>query len=156
MLQFGPLKIVFLYVEGIHNVQIYLTDIQSEALLILLLGFAQHLPLLGHGRNCPYISVLFTHTHTHVFCCPFFCSDNFIMQEHDRGSILPAMIQHYEKARECIDINYYGTKRMCAAFIPLLQLSKSPKIVNLSSNYGLLRVRKTIHKRLKKCTFLNF
>ncbi|XP_078167087.1 short-chain dehydrogenase/reductase 1-like isoform X2 [Carex rostrata] len=60
--------------------------------------------------------------------------------EHDLDSILRAMIQHYEKARECIDINYYGTKRMCAAFIPLLQLSKSPKIVNLSSNYGLLRV----------------
>ncbi|KAF3322381.1 (+)-neomenthol dehydrogenase-like protein [Carex littledalei] len=66
--------------------------------------------------------------------------NEFNNKEHDLDSLVPVMIQHYEKARECIDINYYGTKRMCAAFIPLLQLSKSPKIVNLTSNYGLFRV----------------
>uniref|UniRef100_A0A1J3CNF9 Short-chain dehydrogenase/reductase n=1 Tax=Noccaea caerulescens TaxID=107243 RepID=A0A1J3CNF9_NOCCA len=44
----------------------------------------------------------------------------------------------YELADECININYYGAKRMCEAFIPLLQLSDSPRIVNVSSSMGQL------------------
>ncbi|CAA7023015.1 unnamed protein product [Microthlaspi erraticum] len=45
----------------------------------------------------------------------------------------------YEIAEECIKINYYGAKRMCEAFIPLLQLSDSPRIINLSSHMGQLK-----------------
>ncbi|KAG7566219.1 NAD(P)-binding domain superfamily [Arabidopsis suecica] len=45
----------------------------------------------------------------------------------------------YELAEECIKINYYGPKRMCEAFIPLLKLSDSPRIVNVSSSMGLLK-----------------
>ncbi|CAH2063271.1 unnamed protein product [Thlaspi arvense] len=45
----------------------------------------------------------------------------------------------YELAEECIKINYYGPKRMCEAFIPLLQLSDSPRIVNVSSSMGKLK-----------------
>ncbi|KAJ4746883.1 hypothetical protein LUZ62_081288 [Rhynchospora pubera] len=55
-------------------------------------------------------------------------------------SFVPVMIQQYEKAKECININFYGTKRMCEAFIPLLRLSQSPRIVNLTSIYGKLQV----------------
>ncbi|XP_047337574.1 (+)-neomenthol dehydrogenase-like [Impatiens glandulifera] len=50
-----------------------------------------------------------------------------------------AMIQTYELAEECIQINYYGAKRMIEAFIPLLQLSDSPRIVNVSSSMGKLK-----------------
>ncbi|XP_021911104.1 LOW QUALITY PROTEIN: (+)-neomenthol dehydrogenase-like, partial [Carica papaya] len=39
----------------------------------------------------------------------------------------------YELAEECFQTNYYGAKRMCEAFIPLLELSNSPGIVNVSS-----------------------
>jgi (+)-neomenthol dehydrogenase len=45
----------------------------------------------------------------------------------------------YELAEECFKINYYGPKRMCEAFIPLLQLSDSPRIVNVSSSMGKLK-----------------
>ncbi|XP_010544713.1 PREDICTED: (+)-neomenthol dehydrogenase-like [Tarenaya hassleriana] len=45
----------------------------------------------------------------------------------------------YELAEECIKINYYGPKRMCEAFIPLLQLSDSSRIVNVSSSMGKLK-----------------
>ncbi|XP_044503861.1 (+)-neomenthol dehydrogenase-like [Mangifera indica] len=45
----------------------------------------------------------------------------------------------YELAEECLKINYYGTKRTCEALIPLLQLSDSPKIVNVSSAAGRLK-----------------
>lgn len=42
-------------------------------------------------------------------------------------------------AKECLDTNYYGVKRMTETFIPLLQLSKSPRIVNVSSTLGKLK-----------------
>ncbi|KAK3021444.1 hypothetical protein RJ639_045633, partial [Escallonia herrerae] len=45
----------------------------------------------------------------------------------------------YELAVECLQTNYYGAKRMVEAFIPLLQLSDSPRIVNVSSSTGNLK-----------------
>ncbi|BFG21900.1 hypothetical protein CerSpe_081740 [Prunus speciosa] len=44
----------------------------------------------------------------------------------------------YELTEECLQINYYGAKRTAEAFIPLLQLSDSPRIVNVSSGLGKL------------------
>lgn len=49
------------------------------------------------------------------------------------------MTQKYESAAECIQINYYGAKRMTEAFIPLLQKSQSPRVVNVSSSLGQLK-----------------
>lgn len=48
--------------------------------------------------------------------------------------------QPHHLGEECIKTNYYGTKGVTEAFLPLLQLSKSPRIVNVSSNYGELQV----------------
>ncbi|XP_056862872.1 (+)-neomenthol dehydrogenase-like [Raphanus sativus] len=45
----------------------------------------------------------------------------------------------YNLAKECLNINYYGQKRMCEAFIPLLELSDSPRIINVSSFMGQLK-----------------
>ncbi|CAI9101768.1 OLC1v1039177C2 [Oldenlandia corymbosa var. corymbosa] len=50
------------------------------------------------------------------------------------------IIQTYEMAEECLETNYYGVKRMTEAFIPLLQSSALPRIVNLSSFLGKLLV----------------
>ncbi|XP_030457270.1 (+)-neomenthol dehydrogenase-like [Syzygium oleosum] len=44
----------------------------------------------------------------------------------------------YELTEECLNINYYGAKRMVDAFIGLLQLSDLPTIVNVSSSMGKL------------------
>ncbi|XP_016649851.1 PREDICTED: (+)-neomenthol dehydrogenase-like [Prunus mume] len=44
----------------------------------------------------------------------------------------------YELTEECLQINYYGAKRTAEALIPLLQLSDSPRIVNVSSSMGKL------------------
>ncbi|XP_057462528.1 (+)-neomenthol dehydrogenase-like [Actinidia eriantha] len=49
------------------------------------------------------------------------------------------MTQSYESAKECLETNYYGAKRMIEAFLPLLQLSDSPTIVNVSSALGKLK-----------------
>ncbi|GLT84542.1 hypothetical protein SLE2022_027670 [Rubroshorea leprosula] len=45
----------------------------------------------------------------------------------------------YELAEECLKTNYFGAKRMSETFIPLLQLSDSPRIVNVSSSMGKLK-----------------
>lgn len=47
--------------------------------------------------------------------------------------------QTYEMAENCIITNYYGGKETTEAFLPLLQLSDSPVIVNVSSAAGLLK-----------------
>ncbi|KAJ4759543.1 NAD(P)-binding Rossmann-fold superfamily protein [Rhynchospora pubera] len=74
--------------------------------------------------------------------------DYLPIQAGDLKFLAAMTIEPYEKAKECIDINYYGTKAMCEAFIPLLQLSESPRIVNVSSYFGKLQVRKlAIHEK---------
>ncbi|XP_035549911.1 salutaridine reductase-like [Juglans regia] len=47
--------------------------------------------------------------------------------------------QTYELSTNCLQTNYYGIKLVCKALIPLLQLSNSPRIVNVSSILGQLQ-----------------
>ncbi|KAK6920162.1 Short-chain dehydrogenase/reductase SDR [Dillenia turbinata] len=49
------------------------------------------------------------------------------------------LTENYEMAEECLNTNYYGVKRMIEAFLPLLQHSASPRIVNISSIMGKLK-----------------
>ncbi|GKU96892.1 hypothetical protein SLEP1_g10074 [Rubroshorea leprosula] len=50
---------------------------------------------------------------------------------------LRCLLKH-ESAEEGLKTNYHGAKRMCEALIPLLQLSDSPRIVDVSSSTGKL------------------
>lgn len=54
------------------------------------------------------------------------------------------LTQTNEQAQECVETNYYGPKRMVEALITLLQLSDSPRIVNVSSSAGRLKVSANI------------
>ncbi|KAL2477841.1 (+)-neomenthol dehydrogenase [Forsythia ovata] len=49
------------------------------------------------------------------------------------------MTQTYDLAVECVQTNYYGAKRTVEALLPLLQLSNSPRVVNVSSSMGKLK-----------------
>ncbi|KAK4266808.1 hypothetical protein QN277_023680 [Acacia crassicarpa] len=46
--------------------------------------------------------------------------------------------ENYELAEECFKVNYFGPKTLCEGLIPLLQLSDSPRIVNVSTSMGSL------------------
>ncbi|KAK3144154.1 hypothetical protein QOZ80_4AG0309410 [Eleusine coracana subsp. coracana] len=46
----------------------------------------------------------------------------------------------YETAKEGLRINYYGTKNVTEALLPLLQASADGRIVNVSSHFGQLRL----------------
>ncbi|KAK8502937.1 hypothetical protein V6N13_100237 [Hibiscus sabdariffa] len=43
-----------------------------------------------------------------------------------------------ELSEQCLQTNYYGTKRTCESLLHLLQRSDSPRIVNVSSSIGKL------------------
>ncbi|KAI9110122.1 hypothetical protein K1719_019163 [Acacia pycnantha] len=47
--------------------------------------------------------------------------------------------QTYEMAQECVQTNFYGTQRTMEALLPLLHLSSSPTILNVSSQAALLK-----------------
>ncbi|KAF3957052.1 hypothetical protein ACB098_10G064500 [Castanea mollissima] len=50
------------------------------------------------------------------------------------------MKQTYQITEDCLRTNYYGTKQVSEALIPLLLLSNSGKIVNVSSTLGQLKL----------------
>uniref|UniRef100_A0A2P2JTI2 (+)-neomenthol dehydrogenase n=1 Tax=Rhizophora mucronata TaxID=61149 RepID=A0A2P2JTI2_RHIMU len=47
--------------------------------------------------------------------------------------------QNFDMVQQCIQTNYYGARRMTEALVPLLELSDSARIVNISSSLGLLQ-----------------
>ncbi|KAI3713676.1 hypothetical protein L1987_72260 [Smallanthus sonchifolius] len=61
----------------------------------------------------------------------------FMQVSDENVDLLTGIIEEpYDIGEECLKINYYGTKRITEALVPLLQFSKSPRIVNVSSAYG--------------------
>ncbi|KAL4621856.1 hypothetical protein ACB092_06G258700, partial [Castanea dentata] len=63
----------------------------------------------------------------------------FLLLQQGDGIVQRKLIQTYELAEECLKTNYYRAKRTAEALISLLQLSNSPRIVNVSSSAGQLK-----------------
>ena len=49
--------------------------------------------------------------------------------------------QNTQQGEECLKINYHGTKNVTEALLPLVRSSADGRIVNVTSAFGLLRVR---------------
>ncbi|KAK1267615.1 Salutaridine reductase [Acorus gramineus] len=60
---------------------------------------------------------------------------NFIESHFGKLDIL---VEPYNMAEDCLKTNFYGVKHVTEALLSLLHLSDSPRIVNISSLYGLL------------------
>ncbi|KAI3687518.1 hypothetical protein L1987_81215 [Smallanthus sonchifolius] len=58
------------------------------------------------------------------------------------------MLQTYETAKDCIETNYYGTKHVTEALLPFLNMSTSPRIVNIST--GISKLENIKDERMKK------
>ncbi|XP_027334888.1 (+)-neomenthol dehydrogenase-like isoform X2 [Abrus precatorius] len=67
-----------------------------------------------------------------------FNTDGMVMQVGSKIN-WKELPQTYEMAEKCLTTNYYGAKETTEAFLPLLKLSNSPMIVNVSSQAGLLK-----------------
>jgi (+)-neomenthol dehydrogenase len=50
------------------------------------------------------------------------------------------MTHTFDLAKECLQINYGGAKTTFQYLLPLLQLSDSPRVVNVSSFLGKIEV----------------
>ncbi|KAI3957200.1 hypothetical protein MKW98_012075 [Papaver atlanticum] len=57
----------------------------------------------------------------------------------DEPNLEQVITDTYELAEECLQTNYYGVKSVTKTLIPLLQLSDSPRIVNVSSRMGKMK-----------------
>ncbi|XP_062214230.1 salutaridine reductase-like isoform X2 [Phragmites australis] len=55
--------------------------------------------------------------------------------------VLKRCRETYDAGKECLRTNYYGTKQVIEALLPLLQASDDGRIVNVSSEFGQLRQR---------------
>ncbi|GAA0160633.1 dehydrogenase [Lithospermum erythrorhizon] len=64
-----------------------------------------------------------------------------LVPEELQQKALANLDETHELAEQCFQINYYGAKRMVESFIPLLQLSDAPRIVNATSNFGKLTLQ---------------
>ncbi|CAL5360040.1 unnamed protein product [Camellia sinensis] len=61
------------------------------------------------------------------------------MLRSDATSVKDVTNQSYEGSEACLRTNYYGAKHVTEELIPLLQLSNSTRIVNVSSTLGQLK-----------------
>ncbi|KAF5937121.1 hypothetical protein HYC85_024627 [Camellia sinensis] len=61
------------------------------------------------------------------------------MLRSDATSVTDVTNQSYEGSDACLRTNYYGAKQVTEELIPLLQLSNSTRIVNVSSTLGQLK-----------------
>ncbi|KAI3937385.1 hypothetical protein MKW92_024973, partial [Papaver armeniacum] len=60
-------------------------------------------------------------------------------QHKEKPNSKQVINETYELAEECVQTNYYGVKLVTKALISLLQLSSSPRIVNVTSTIGMLQ-----------------
>jgi (+)-neomenthol dehydrogenase len=56
-----------------------------------------------------------------------------------------SMTHTFDLAKECLQINYGGAKTTFQYLLPLLQLSDSPRVVNVSSALGMIKVCSFLH-----------
>ncbi|KAI3888843.1 hypothetical protein MKX03_002375 [Papaver bracteatum] len=60
-------------------------------------------------------------------------------QNKEKPNLKQVITETYELAEECVQTNYFGVKSVTKALIHLLQLSNSPRIVNVTSTMGMLK-----------------
>lgn len=122
-----------LHVSGITNVVFHQLDIKDPASIKNLVKFIekQYKKLDILVNNAAELGVVYVNDKE------FKDGGAFLQVTDESVDRLVGMIEEpYESGERCLSINYYGTKRITEALVPLLQISKSPRIVNVSSAYG--------------------
>ncbi|XP_059664081.1 salutaridine reductase-like [Cornus florida] len=125
-----------LKLSGLSDVLFYQLDVKDPASIASLAKYVQtHLKKLDILVNNAGISGI--NTDREAFRA--FRQGGGIVSDENAHLLEKIMKQTYEMAEETLKTNYYGTKGVTEAFLPLLQLSNSARIVNVSSSYGELR-----------------
>lgn len=126
-----------LKVSGISNVVFHQLDIKDATSIPPLVNFIEtHFKKLDILVNNAAESGI-----VYVNDRKFRDGGGFVQVADENQHLLTDIFEEpYPVAEECLNTNYYGTKRITEALIPLLQLSKSPRIVNVTSTYGDLHL----------------
>jgi hypothetical protein len=98
---------------------------------------------------CPKLySNDFKHTHTHTYIYIYIYMLHHLplhtmiqVISGNLESLETVFKQTSETASDCIRTNYYGTKQMSKELVPILQLSNSARIINVSASLGQLKVQ---------------
>ncbi|PWA62413.1 glucose/ribitol dehydrogenase [Artemisia annua] len=125
--------------SGLSNVIFHQLDITDSSSIARLAKFIEtHFRKLDILINNAAESGIIIHEEE------FRAGGGFVQLTDERAELLTNVIDEpYELGEQCLHINYYGTKAVTEALIPILQLSKSPRIVNVSSTGGDLIVQLT-------------
>ncbi|KAK9103349.1 hypothetical protein Sjap_020603 [Stephania japonica] len=121
---------------GVSNVVFHQLDTRDPTSVASFANYVKinfrKLDILVNNAGCNGL-VMYTEAYT-----AFIDAGNHVTD--DKVDSLKGIVeQTYEKAEECVGTNYFGTKRVTEALLPLLQLSDSPRIVNLSSIFSQLK-----------------
>ncbi|KAH7565773.1 hypothetical protein JRO89_XS08G0014500 [Xanthoceras sorbifolium] len=125
--QFGKLDILVLYIYIYIHIHTYINE-----LLVNLVGYIMRKYLINGNLQVNNAGILGIIIDLHAYK-----SANKLDGVPPKAD--DVIRETFEATKECLDTNYYGAKRMVDAFVPLLQLSDSPRIVNISSSSGLLK-----------------
>ncbi|KAK1420335.1 hypothetical protein QVD17_21849 [Tagetes erecta] len=128
----GEEAIEKLKASGLSNVVFHQLDIEDPSSIARLARFIHtHYGKLDILINNAAVPGLIIHDKE------FRAGGGFLQVTDEKAHLLSNIIEEpYEVAENCLKINYHATKAITESLIPLLQLSKSPRIVNLSSLFG--------------------
>lgn len=132
-----------------ENVVFHQLDVMDSASIATLVGFVKSsfgkLDILVN--NAGISGIIFEGDNTLLLQNTVERNVAYALEEHSepeqKGTQNKAngkLIETCELAEPCLQTNYYGTKRMTEAFIRLLLLSPSPRIVNVSSLLGKVKL----------------
>ncbi|KAK9056004.1 hypothetical protein SSX86_027091 [Deinandra increscens subsp. villosa] len=129
---FGEEAVEKLNVSGLSNVVFHQLDINDSSSVASLTKFVQtHFGKLDILINNAAELGLIIHDEE------FRAGGGFVQVIDEKAHLLTNIIEEpYDLGEKCLKTNYYGTKTVTESLIPLLQLSKSPRIVNVTSVCG--------------------
>ncbi|KAJ1702144.1 hypothetical protein LUZ63_001923 [Rhynchospora breviuscula] len=124
---------------GLTNITVHQLDVTDPSSIETLAGFVK--------TKCGKLDILVNNAAIGGFELSKPIDEKLRQQE--RAEIFHNnLIESYDKAVNCLKTNYYGVKNMIQAFLPLVQLSNSGRIVNVSSTLGQLQ--KLNNEKLRK------
>ncbi|KAM0054774.1 putative (+)-neomenthol dehydrogenase [Helianthus debilis subsp. tardiflorus] len=122
-----------LNISGLRNVIFHQLDINDPSSIALSVKFVEtrfgKLDILIN--NAGELGVIF------IDDKEFKARGGFVQLVDENAHLLTNIVKEpYQLGEKCLKTNYYATKTVTESFIPLLQLSKSPRIVNVTSVFG--------------------
>ncbi|KAL8101934.1 hypothetical protein AgCh_033729 [Apium graveolens] len=122
--------------SGLSDVFFHQLDIKEPASIAALANFVEKtfrkLDILVNNAAVPGLVIVSPEK--------FINGGGFYQVNDENVHLLKGIIREdYELAEDCLRTNYYGAKAVTAELLPLLKLSNSARIVNMTGTFGELK-----------------